>query len=91
MHLALANRAQCFLKMGDPEKALRDSERCIEVGPADFAKGHFRKGMALHAMKRFGEAVSALAEAERQDPKSKQIQDAIKMSGMMARKQAEER
>lgn len=89
MHLALANRAQCFLKLGHPEKALQDSEKCIEVGPAEFAKGYFRKGMALHAMQRYGEAVQALVEAEKRDPKNKQIQEAIKMSGMMARKQAE--
>jgi len=82
-----ANRAQCWLKLGDLEKALADAERCTEVEPAN-PKGWFRKGMSLHAMKRFAEAIPALLEAEKLEPHNKQVVDAIKMAQMMARKGA---
>lgn len=82
-----ANRSQCWLKLGNHEKALADAEKVIELDPSN-AKGWFRKGMSLHAMERYPEAIPALAEAEKLDPKNKQIPDAIKMAQMKARKQA---
>lgn len=82
-----ANRAQCWLKLGDHEKALADSIKCTEVDPAN-PKGWFRKGMSLHAMKRFGEAIPALLEAEKLEPSNKQVQEAIKMAQLMARRAA---
>lgn len=85
LHLAWANRAQCFLKTGQAEKALEDSVKCTELAP-DYAKGWFRKGMALHAMERFAAAIPALCEAEKLDPKNPQIPEAIKMAQMMCRK-----
>jgi len=85
MHVVWANRAQCWLKTGQPEKALDDAVRCTELAP-DFAKGWFRKGMALHALQRYGQAIPALVEAERLDPKNQQIPEAIKMAQMMCRK-----
>lgn len=82
-----ANRSQCWLKLGDHDKALADAVKVTEIDPSN-AKGWFRKGMSLHAMKRFAEAIPALAEAEKLDPKNKQIPDAIKMAQMKARQQA---
>ena len=35
---AWANRAQCWLKMGDPAKALADAEKCTEVEPANLGR-----------------------------------------------------
>jgi hypothetical protein len=84
LHLAYANRAQCFLCAGQPEKALEDATRCTELAP-DYPKGWFRKGMALHAMKRYGQAIPALLEAEKLDPKNTQIPEAIKMAQLMCR------
>eukprot|EP00929_Paragymnodinium_shiwhaense_P009695 TRINITY_DN113963_c0_g1_i1.p1 TRINITY_DN113963_c0_g1~~TRINITY_DN113963_c0_g1_i1.p1 ORF type:complete len:396 (-),score=114.59 TRINITY_DN113963_c0_g1_i1:273-1460(-) len=84
----LANRSQCWLKLGDHDKALADAVKVTELDPAN-AKGWFRKGMSLHAMKRYQEAIPALCEAEKLDPKNKQIPEAIKMAQMMARKQAQ--
>jgi len=85
LHLAWANRAQCFLQTGQSEKAFEDATRCTELAP-DYAKGWFRKGMALHALRRFGEAIPAFTQAERLDPKNTQIPDAIKMAQLMCRK-----
>mmetsp|Transcript_63519 Transcript_63519/g.163485 ORF Transcript_63519/g.163485 Transcript_63519/m.163485 type:complete len:386 (-) Transcript_63519:309-1466(-) len=87
LHLAWANRAQCFLKAGQPEKALEDATKCTELAP-DYAKGWFRRGMALHVMKRYSEAIPFLVEGEKLDPKNTQIPEAIKMAQMMCRRQA---
>eukprot|EP00913_Durusdinium_trenchii_P031664 g29651.t2 len=40
-----ANRAQCWLKLGDHEKALADAKKCSEVEPSN-PKGWFRQGMS---------------------------------------------
>lgn len=82
-----SNRAQCWLKLGDHEKALADATKCTEVDASN-PKGWFRKGMSLHAMKRFPEAIPALLEAEKLEPTNKQILDAIKMAQLMARNTA---
>jgi len=82
-----ANRSQCWLKLGDYERALADAVRCTEVEPAN-PKGWFRKGVSLHAMQRFPEALPALLEAERREPQSKQVAEAIRMAQLMARKSA---
>lgn len=88
-HIALANRSACFLKMGEHEKALADAEACV-AAKSDFVKGHFRRGLSLHAMGRYGEAVGALEKAEKMDPKNKQVVDALRMAAFKARRQAEE-
>ncbi|CAJ1412370.1 unnamed protein product [Effrenium voratum] len=80
-----ANRAQCWLKLGDHDKALADAKKCTEVEPSN-PKGWFRQGMSYHAMKSYGEAIAALLEAEKLEPSNKQIQEAIKMAQLMARK-----
>jgi len=82
-----ANRAQCWLKLGDHEKALADAQHCTEVDPAN-PKGWFRKAMSFHAMQHHADAIPALLEAERLEPHNKQIADAIKMAHHMARKSA---
>ena len=79
-----ANRAQCYLKMGDFERALTDAVCCTRFDPLN-PKGWFRKGMSLHAMKRYPEAISALLEAEKLEPHNKQITDAIKMARLATR------
>jgi len=85
LYLAWANRAACFLQTAQPDKAVEDATRCTELAP-DYAKGWFRKGMALHVLKRYGDAIPALGEAEKLDPKNSQIPDAIKMAQLMCRK-----
>jgi len=85
-HVALANRAACFLKMGEHAKALDDASRCASIAP-DYVKGHFRKGLALHAMGAHGEAVVALTHAEKLDPKNAQVVEALRMAAFKARQQ----
>jgi tetratricopeptide (TPR) repeat protein len=76
-HVLFANRSACFLKMGHHEKALEDAQKCVEIQPS-YIKGHFRKGLALHALKRYEEAMPCLVQALQMEPKNKQIQQAIK-------------
>ena len=85
-HVALANRAACFLKMGEHAKALDDASSCASIAP-DYVKGHFRKGLALHAMGAHGEAVVALTHAEKLDPKNTQVVEALRMAAFKARQQ----
>lgn len=85
--VVLANRAQCWLKLGHHDKALADAIECTEVDPAN-VKGWFRKGMALHAAERYEEAIPALLAAEERDPKNKQVADAIRMAQLKARQAA---
>lgn len=84
-HITLTNRAAAFLKMGHPEKALKDSEAAIAAEPK-WVKAHFRKGLSLHALGRYADAVQALGIASGIDDKNKQVNDAIKMAEYMARK-----
>jgi tetratricopeptide (TPR) repeat protein len=72
LHACFSNRAACFLKLGQLEKALQDADSCVATAPAGFVKGHFRRGLALHAMGQYNEALPSLGKALRlEDPKNK--------------------
>jgi hypothetical protein len=71
-----SNRSACFLKLGQHEKALSDADLALLCNPHNVKAG-FRKGLALHAMGRYREALPVLAEAYRLEPKNKQIQQAL--------------
>lgn len=77
--VTLSNRAACFLKMGDHEKAQVDAQKAAEINPNN-VKAHFRHGLALHAMKRFQDAIPVLAQAHKLEPKNKQIKEALQFA-----------
>jgi len=78
----LSNRAACFLKLGHHEKALADAAECVERDP-DNVKGWFRKGMSLHAMGKWREALEALGKArDMEGGKNKQVEQAIRFCEM---------
>lgn len=56
--VCLANRSAAWLKMGNPEEALKDADKCIKIKPK-YHKGHARKATALHALKRYSDEVKA--------------------------------
>eukprot|EP00815_Leptocylindrus_aporus_P010944 CAMPEP_0116062066 /NCGR_PEP_ID=MMETSP0322-20121206/7501_1 /TAXON_ID=163516 /ORGANISM="Leptocylindrus danicus var. apora, Strain B651" /LENGTH=589 /DNA_ID=CAMNT_0003547229 /DNA_START=43 /DNA_END=1812 /DNA_ORIENTATION=+ len=62
-HVYYSNRSAAHLKANNPTLALEDAESCINLSNAkdgvSFSKGYSRKGAALHAMKRYGDAVAA--------------------------------
>ena len=78
-HVCFANRSASFLKMGDFDRALADATRAKEIDPT-YVKGIFRKGLALHAMGRYEEAIKVLAEASKLEPKNKQIKQALQFA-----------
>lgn len=53
-----ANRSAAWLKLGNPEEALKDADKCIKLKPK-YHKGHARKATALHALKRYPEEIKA--------------------------------
>ena len=75
-HLCLANRSACFLKMGHHEKALADANKCVDIEPT-YIKGVFRKGMALHAMGSYEEALPVLGQSLKMEPNNKQVKQAL--------------
>lgn len=57
-HLYYSNRSAAYLSQGDANNALEDAEACLGLNP-EFAKGYSRKGAALHALKRYNDAIDA--------------------------------
>lgn len=55
-HVFFSNRSAAYLSKGDASNALSDGQRCIEL-KNDWAKGYTRKAAALHALRRYDEAV----------------------------------
>mmetsp|Transcript_2428 Transcript_2428/g.4442 ORF Transcript_2428/g.4442 Transcript_2428/m.4442 type:complete len:467 (-) Transcript_2428:50-1450(-) len=78
-HVILANRSAAFLKLGEHEKALADASSAHEMEPT-FVKAVFRKGLALHAMGRYLEAIQVLAQAHKLEPYNQQIKQALQFS-----------
>lgn len=60
------NRAFCFEKMQEFDKALNDAELCLSMSPG-WVKGLFRKGRALAGLKRYEEAANAFKEVIKLD------------------------
>eukprot|EP00808_Paulinella_micropora_P029880 g25862.t1 len=83
----LTNRAACFLKLGQPEKALKDAETASNLDPTNI-KANFRWGLSLHALDKPAEALPRLAAALKLEPHNKQIQQAIRFSEVKAAQQA---
>ena len=77
--IVLSNRAACFLKLGQHEKALEDAKRAQEMEPTN-VKAIFRRGLALHAMGHYEEAIPILAEAYKLEPNNKQIKQALQFA-----------
>lgn len=77
--VTLSNRAACFLKMGEHAKAEADTAKATTINPSN-VKAHFRRGLALHAMKKYQEALPILAMAHKLEPKNKQIKEALQFA-----------
>ena len=78
-HIVLSNRSAAFLKLGDHANALKDGTKAQELDPT-YVKGIFRRGVALHAMGKFSEALQVLAAAQKIEPKNKQIKQALQFA-----------
>lgn len=60
-HVFFSNRSAAYLSKGDAVNALNDGQRCVEL-KKDWAKGYSRKGAALHALRRYEDAIKAYKE-----------------------------
>ena len=84
----LSNRSACALKLGQHANALKDASKCLVMNPKH-VKSLFRKGLSLHALKRYHEACPILGKALELNPKNKQIKTALQFAErqlMMERK-----
>jgi len=77
----LANRSACFLKLGQHAQAEEDAAEAV-AADATYCKGHFRQGLAMHAQRKYVQALPCLGRARDLEPKNKQILDAIKFAEM---------
>lgn len=77
--VTLSNRAACFLKLGQHEKAATDAKLAHEHNDQN-VKAFFRHGLALHAMKEYENAIPILAMAYKLEPKNKSIKEALKFA-----------
>eukprot|EP00897_Mesotaenium_endlicherianum_P009467 jgi/Mesen1/8549/ME000484S07937 len=76
-HALYSNRSAAFLHLSKVTKALADAETTIKLQPS-FEKGHFRKGCALEALKKYDEALAAFKEAAELNPQSKDVQNKMR-------------
>lgn len=60
-HVYYSNRSAAYLSAGDAHNAFEDAKSCIALNP-EFTKGYSRKGAALHALKRYNDAIAAYEE-----------------------------
>jgi tetratricopeptide (TPR) repeat protein len=62
------NRSFAYFKMGKFDKSLRDAEKSIKKD-SNWAKGHYRAGMALMELERYKDAEASFKNAYNIDPK----------------------
>jgi len=67
LHLLYSNRSAAYMALKQPQEALNDAERVVQLRP-DWPKGHYRRGAALEALLQFPEAASAYAAGLERDP-----------------------
>jgi len=76
-HELYSHRSAAYTSMGKCEEALKDAEEAIKLKP-DWPKGYLRKGVALHGLCRFQEALEAYEKALELEPHSETIKKAQK-------------
>jgi tetratricopeptide (TPR) repeat protein len=86
LHICYSNRAACWLKLGQPEKALDDAKCCVALSPK-YMKGLFRAGLAHHALGQYQQAGPYFIKALDIQPKNKQVKDALKFAELKLRQE----
>lgn len=72
-----SNRSAAFLAKGACKRALRDSEKCIEIAP-DNAKGYIRQACAHVGMRNYGEAIASFMVGLGFEAQNQVLKDALK-------------
>ncbi|XP_065830517.1 tetratricopeptide repeat protein 28-like isoform X1 [Oscarella lobularis] len=60
-HVLISNRSAAFVHIKKYQEALSDADKVVELKP-DWAKGYYRRGIALHHLKRHTEAIVAFSK-----------------------------
>ncbi|VDN91367.1 unnamed protein product [Brugia pahangi] len=71
-----SNRAACYTKLMEFQRALEDCDTCIKKDPT-FIKAYIRKGAALIALKEYGKAQSAYEAALALDNNNQEARDGL--------------
>lgn len=74
-----SNRAMCWLKLANAEKALADADQCLALDP-EYAKAHFRRGVALYELGRYADACKAYGEVLKREPKNSQASASLRLA-----------
>eukprot|EP01091_Cochliopodium_minus_P002550 TRINITY_DN1239_c0_g1_i1.p1 TRINITY_DN1239_c0_g1~~TRINITY_DN1239_c0_g1_i1.p1 ORF type:complete len:480 (+),score=155.71 TRINITY_DN1239_c0_g1_i1:28-1467(+) len=72
--IILSNRSLCNLKLENFGSALMDSEEAIKLD-GTYAKGYYRKGQALFALRKYKEAKASFHKVVQLQPKDKDARD----------------
>jgi stress-induced-phosphoprotein 1 len=75
-HVYFSNRSAAYLSKGDNDHALIDAERCIKLN-ASWPKGYSRRGAALHAMRKYNDAIAAYEEGLKIAPTDQGLKDGL--------------
>jgi stress-induced-phosphoprotein 1 len=75
-HVYYSNRSAAYLSHKDAQNALEDANACIGLNP-DFAKGYSRKGAALHALRRYNDAMDAYQQGLAKFPNDAGLQKGL--------------
>jgi hypothetical protein len=81
----LSNRSLCWLRAGQPERALEDAKVCRALRP-DWAKACYREGAALRLLQRYDEAANAFYEGVQLEPENKELVSAFREAVEAGRK-----
>ncbi|KAF5937451.1 hypothetical protein HYC85_024957 [Camellia sinensis] len=73
----LSNRSLCWARLNEGSPALSDAETCIMLRP-DWAKAHYREGVAWRLLKNFPRAAEAFCDALKLDPDNEELQIAFR-------------
>ncbi|KAJ0410880.1 hypothetical protein ATCC90586_007916 [Pythium insidiosum] len=75
-HVFFSNRSAAHLSLQNAEQALADADACIAI-KSDWAKGYARKGAALHALRRYDDAVAAYEAGLAVEPQNAACQSGL--------------
>ncbi|KAI3422130.1 Hsp90 cochaperone [Globodera pallida] len=71
-----SNRAACFTKLMEFQRAIDDCDLCLKKDPT-FVKAYIRKGAALSAMREYGRAQRAYEDALQLDPTNREAREGL--------------